>query len=121
MVEGLWVFGPGKADLLAAIRESGSLSAAAKSLGMSYMRAWLLVQHMQKTFSLPLLELHRGGKLKGGARLTPTGERALALYFQMEEEALAATQKTWRAFSSLLGGPQRRSGRAATGKKSGAP
>jgi molybdate transport system regulatory protein len=102
MVQGKWVFGPGKADLLSAIKKHGSLAAAARSMKMSYMRAWVLLQEMQAAFSEPVAELHRGGKAKGGATLTPTGERAVALYRQMEEEALTATEKNWQAFRKLL-------------------
>jgi len=102
MVQGTWVFGPGKADLLTAIQDHGSLAAAATHLGMSNMRAWILVQEMQALFAEPVLELRRGGKSKGGAILTDTGVKALALYRQMEEEALQATAKTWEAFRKLL-------------------
>jgi molybdate transport system regulatory protein len=101
MVDGAYVFGPGKADVLAGIAEMGSLSAAARSIGMSYMRAWKLLQSMQETFTAPLVELQRGGKAQG-AKLTPTGEKALALYRQMEEEALAATGKTWKKFCGIV-------------------
>ncbi len=101
MVDGLFVFGPGKADVLAAIEKTGSLAAAARSIGMSYMRAWKLVQGMQAAFTEPVVELQRGGKTQG-AKLTPTGEKALALYRQMEAEALAATEKTWRKFRGIV-------------------
>ncbi len=101
MVNGKFIFGPGKAALLAAIRETGTLAAAARSIGMSYMRAWNLVQSMQGEFVEPVVELHRGGKTQG-AKVTPTGEKALALYRQMESEAIAATEKTWRKFRRLV-------------------
>ncbi len=101
MVDGKYVFGPGKADVLSAIEETGSLAAAARSLGMSYMRAWKLVQGMQKAFAEPLVELQRGGKTQG-AKLTPTGEKALGLYRKMETEALAASAKTWREFCGIV-------------------
>lgn len=101
MIGGKFIFGPGKADLLSAIAATGSLAAAARKIGMSYMRAWKLVQDMQNDFSKPVLELHRGGKDQG-AKLTPTGEKALALYQQMEEEALAATAATWRKFNAMM-------------------
>ena len=79
MIDGKFVFGPGKADLLSAIAATGSLAAAARSIGMSYMRAWTLVQAMQHEFTKPVVELQRGGKDQG-AKLTPTGEKALKLY-----------------------------------------
>ena len=63
--DGTIVLGPGKADLLAAIGESGSIRAAAESLGMSYMRAWTLVRTMNAAFRSPLVEKVRGGNEKG--------------------------------------------------------
>jgi molybdate transport system regulatory protein len=72
--------GPGKADLLEAIAGEGSISAAARALGMSYRRAWLLVDTMNRCFREPLVEAHAGGGRSAGARLTPAGEAALAAY-----------------------------------------
>ena len=88
--DGTIVLGPGKADLLAAIGESGSIRAAAESLGMSYMRAWTLVRTMNAAFRSPLVEKVRGGNEKGGARLTPRGDRVLAAYREMEARAAEA-------------------------------
>src|SRR6476619_5239667 len=65
--------GPGKADLLRAIEQTGSISAAARALGMSYRRAWLLVDTMNQCFRAPLVEAEAGGKRGGGARLTRVG------------------------------------------------
>ena len=101
MIDGKFVFGPGKADLLAEIARRGSLAAAARSMGMSYMRAWKLVQAMQLTFTEPVLEMQRGGKGQG-AKLTPTGEEALALYRRMETDALEATAGTWKRFNEIV-------------------
>ena len=72
--------GPGKADLLEAIIREGSISAAGRALGMSYRRAWLLVDTMNRCFCAPLVETHPGGGKNAGARLTPAGEAALAAY-----------------------------------------
>jgi molybdate transport system regulatory protein len=72
--------GPGKADLLEAIARTGSISAAGRALRMSYRRAWLLVDTMNRCFVLPLVEAHPGGGQNAGARLTPEGEAALAAY-----------------------------------------
>ncbi|MCQ3935291.1 MAG: LysR family transcriptional regulator, partial [Gammaproteobacteria bacterium] len=69
--------GPGKIDLLAAIDAEGSLSAAARSVGMSYRRAWLLVETMNLCFREPLVISARGGRGAGGARLTAEGEAVL--------------------------------------------
>jgi len=71
-------FGPGKADLLSAIAKTGSLVAAAKQLGMSYMRAWTLLQTMNHCFRPPLVITVRGGRHGGKAELTEDGLRALA-------------------------------------------
>jgi molybdate transport system regulatory protein len=72
--------GPGKADLLEAIAREGSISAAGRALGMSYRRAWLLVDTMNRCFEKPLVETHPGGGKNAGARLTGDGEKALAAY-----------------------------------------
>jgi molybdate transport system regulatory protein len=78
--------GPGKADLLEGIRESGSIAAAGRRLGMSYKRAWLLVGTMNRCFSTPLVKAVKGGKSGGGARLTALGDKVLARYRHMERE-----------------------------------
>ena len=72
--------GPGKADLLEAISATGSISAAAREMRMSYRRAWLLVQTMNACFAEPLVESAKGGREGGGAVLTPAGLAALAAY-----------------------------------------
>ncbi len=72
--------GPGKADLLEAIAREGSISAAGRALGMSYRRAWLLVDTMNRCFGQPLVETRPGGGKNAGARLTREGEKALAAY-----------------------------------------
>lgn len=79
--------GPGKADLLAAIDESGSISAAGRQLDMSYRRAWLLVETMNRCFRSPLVEAAKGGSKGGGARLTSLGVEVLKSYRQMEAKA----------------------------------
>jgi molybdate transport system regulatory protein len=82
--------GPGKADLLAAIGETGSIAEAARRLRMSYMRAWTLLQTMNRCFRAPLVDTARGGAVRGGAVLTEEGRAVLDLYRRMEREALAA-------------------------------
>ena len=76
--------GPGKADLLEGIRETGSIAAAGRRMGVSYKRAWLLVDTMNRCFKGPLVEASRGGRTRGGARLTADGEQVLACYRRME-------------------------------------
>jgi len=75
--------GPGKADLLDAIVAHGSISAAAKAMGMSYRRAWLLVDAMNRCWTAPLVEAVAGGSHERGARVTQLGEEVLRLYRAM--------------------------------------
>ena len=78
--------GPGKAALLRAIGETGSISAAGRALGMSYRRAWLLVDTMNRCFAEPLVETAAGA----GARVTAAGEAALADYVALAEQVKGA-------------------------------
>ncbi|HEY8995882.1 MAG TPA: LysR family transcriptional regulator [Lacunisphaera sp.] len=88
--------GPGKADLLAAIAVDGSISRAAKQLGMSYMRAWTLVKIMNQSFRGPLVAVDRGGPRGGAAHLTPLGRDVLKLYNGMIAKSEAATRALWQ-------------------------
>jgi molybdate transport system regulatory protein len=88
--------GPGKVDLLEAIATAGTLSEAARRLGMSYMRAWKLLQTMNACFREPLVDTSRGGAAHGHATLTGTGRAALTLYRRMEEESRRAIEPAWR-------------------------
>jgi molybdate transport system regulatory protein len=94
--------GPGKADLLSLIAETGSIREAAERMNMSYTRAWKLVQTMNDCFREPLVSAERGGNARGGARLTETGEKALRLYREMEMTCLEQTKVSFRAFGELL-------------------
>lgn len=85
--------GPGKADLIEAIAVQGSISAAARSMGMSYRRAWLLVGEMNRCFDPPLVETLRGGGLERGARVTETGHAVVEAYREMEREAAAIAER----------------------------
>jgi len=78
------VLGPGKADLLEGIRETGSISAAGRRLKMSYKRAWDLVDALNRYFTEPVVRTSKGGSGGGGACLTPWGDEVLALYRQIE-------------------------------------
>ena len=85
--------GPGKADLLEAIAKSGSISESARRLGMSYRRAWLLVDTMNRCFREPVVSSATGGAGGGGAHVTPFGRQVLAAYRRLEsrvERALDA-------------------------------
>ena len=85
------MLGPGKADLLEAISETGSLTAATARHGMSYKRGWTLIQELNKGFGSPVVETQKGGSGGGGhAALTPLGRLVLDRYRRMEADASAA-------------------------------
>jgi len=94
--------GPGKADLLEAIDRAGTLAEAAGQLGMSYMRAWKLLQTMNTCFKEPLVSTARGGSEHGHASLTATGHAVLALYRRMEDSARQAAEPAWQDLQKLL-------------------
>jgi molybdate transport system regulatory protein len=86
-----FILGPGKADLLEAIAETGSLTAATVRYGMSYKRGWTLIQEMNKGFGAAVIETQKGGTGGGGhAALTPLGRLVLERYRRMEADAAAA-------------------------------
>ena len=93
--------GPGKADLLEAIAAHGSISAAGRSMGMSYRRAWLLVDEMNRSFVERLVATTPGGGAKGGARLTELGVRLLAAFREVELEAARVIEHP--AYQVLVG------------------
>jgi len=92
--------GPGKADLLEAIGRTGSISAAAADLGMSYRRAWLLVDMMNRCFLSPLVATT--AQRSRGAALTASGRRVLHLYRRIEARSLAAARKEMAALQRYL-------------------
>ena len=94
--------GPGKIALLEAIRSTGSISASARSLGMSYRRAWLLVEEVNQTLRRPAVAAETGGRKGGGAVLTPIGERVIALYRAIETNARAAANQEFRSIGKLV-------------------
>jgi molybdate transport system regulatory protein len=95
-------FGPGKADLLELIAETGSIGKAASRMKMSYMRAWSLVQTMNRCFKKPLVLATHGGEGGGGAELTETGRQILALYRQLETKTAVVTRATSKEILSQL-------------------
>ncbi|WP_019583217.1 MULTISPECIES: winged helix-turn-helix domain-containing protein [unclassified Thioalkalivibrio] len=94
--------GPGKAMLLDAIRDKGSISAAARSVGMSYRRAWDLVETMNQSFREPVITTAKGGSGGGGAQITEFGETVLARYRDMERKACEALRDELHAFADFL-------------------
>jgi N-terminal domain of molybdenum-binding protein len=96
------MLGPGKADLLEQIRETGSIAAAGRMMGMSYKRAWSLVEELNAAYRAPLVESARGGQRGGGAWLTETGAQVLAHYRALEAEAADAGAARIAALQGLL-------------------
>lgn len=94
--------GPGKAALLQAIAETGSISAAARHMEMSYRRAWLLVDTMNQCFKSPVVVTLTGGKSGGGAAVTEFGMLVLDRYRKMETKASASVAKELGEFASLM-------------------
>lgn len=82
--------GPGRADLLEGIAETGSIAAAGKRMGMSYKRAWGLVQALNAGWGRPLVETQRGGAGQGGASLSTDGQFVLERYRAMQQAARRA-------------------------------
>lgn len=97
--------GPGKIALLAAVREHGSISAAARSLAMSYRRAWLLLDELNRSLARPAIETAQGGRRGGGATVTASGEALLDLYRRIERGALVATRRDTGRLLRMLSGP----------------
>jgi len=98
--------GPGKAALLEAIARNGSISAAARDNGMSYRRAWNLVDTMNKCFIAPLVASSAGGQHGGGASLTDLGREVLASYQAMEIKAASGVAREFKAFEHFLAAPE---------------
>jgi molybdate transport system regulatory protein len=94
--------GPGRAELLSRIQETHSIAQAARDMGMSYMKAWKLIQSMNRCFKEPAVEVQRGGRGGGQARLSATGASALALYRRMDHETLLVTIPCAQELSLLL-------------------
>jgi molybdate transport system regulatory protein len=97
--------GPGKVDLLEAIRETGSISAAGRKLGMSYRRAWLLVEEVNGYFRRPIVVARTGGSQGGGADVTDFGKALMAAYRRIEERTLVAIREELAPFETDLVDP----------------
>ncbi len=95
--------GPGKVELLEALNQTGSITAAAKRTKMSYMRAWTLIRTMNRCFKDPLVSAAHGGpRGGGGATLTRAGQSVLALYRRMDARCLRAVAPAWKQMQMLL-------------------
>lgn len=94
--------GPGKITLLEAVRDQGSITAAAKSLGMSYRRAWLLLDEINSSLANPATISSHGGARGGTSLLTEVGVQVIALYRRIEAQATAANAQELEALMKLL-------------------
>ncbi|MDP1529259.1 MAG: winged helix-turn-helix domain-containing protein [Rhodoferax sp.] len=94
--------GPGKVQLLEAIQDTGSIAAASRAMGMSYKRAWHLVDTMNRCFSTPLVEASKGGAHGGGAQLTPLADEVITLYRRLETRARKAAEADMAKLSRHL-------------------
>ena len=96
-------FGPGKADLLEHIRDTGSIAAAGRRMKMSYTRAWGLVNDMNDDFVSPLVRSAKGGAGRGGAELTALGAEVLSRYRHLQSAAQRAAAADLKALLAKLG------------------
>jgi molybdate transport system regulatory protein len=94
--------GPGKAELIERIAQTGSISAAARAMGMSYRRAWQLVEALNGDYREPVVTTAVGGERGGGARVTLFGRRLAARFRAMEAKASAAIAGDLRRFTAEL-------------------
>lgn len=94
--------GPGKAELIERIAQTGSISAAARAMGMSYRRAWQLVEALNSAYKEPVVVTAIGGRRGGGASVTPYGKRLAAQFRSMEKKASAAIVADLKRFTRYL-------------------
>jgi molybdate transport system regulatory protein len=94
--------GPGKIALLEAIGSAGSITAAAKSLDMSYRRAWLLLDELNRSLEHPAVDSAKGGLQGGGTSLTETGHQLITLYRRIEKRAEASCREDIALLMSML-------------------
>lgn len=99
--------GPGRADLLALIEKTGSIAAAGKAMGMSYKRAWSLIQALNAGFG-PVVETQRGGAEQGGTILTPVGAELLMRYRRMQDLTRAAIAEDVMALKRMADLPEQK-------------
>jgi molybdate transport system regulatory protein len=96
------MIGPGKAELLERVAATGSIAAAGREIGMSYKRAWMLIETLNAMFREPVVESTRGGARGGGAVLTETGQAVLRHYRMVEAAAADGSAPHVAALSALL-------------------
>lgn len=98
------VLGPGRAELLERIDRLGSISAAARDMGMSYRHAWKLLDLMNRLFHEPVIQASHGGRQRGQAVLTPVGRNVLDGYRQMTRKAKTAVRSEVASVRRLIVG-----------------
>jgi len=111
--------GPGMAQLLERVAETGSIRRAAASMDMSYRKAWLLIQELQKTFDGAVVTAEAGGVSGGGTQLTELGNGLLKIYRRVESRAADAVRADLEALSAMVranAAPRRTGRHKASGK-----
>jgi len=111
--------GPGKVQLLEAVRELGSISAAARSMRMAYRHAWELIDDMNQCFRSPVVTGTSGGRAGGGATLTPFGEEVVRRFRAMEKRARRAMARDVEALDRQAVGDGARARRSRGGPRRG--
>jgi molybdate transport system regulatory protein len=99
---GVFPLGPGKVQLIEAIARTGSISAAAREAEMSYRRAWVLIDEVNRSFRAPLVETTTGGKGGGGASITDLGSEVLRRYHDIENRVRDMIEREAETLSDLL-------------------
>lgn len=92
-IDGAKFFGPGRSELLHLIHKSGSIARAAKSMGMSYKKAWAMVEEMNSRSTHPYVVTHKGGQKGGGTELTEAGKKMVAAYDRLSAKLEAVVLK----------------------------
>lgn len=100
-----FAMGPGKADLLEAVAETHSITAAGRALGYSYSKTRRLLEEMNASFRTPLVATTRGGREGGGAHVTELGYQVLSLFRYMETKATASVQESVQVLLAFMGAP----------------
>jgi molybdate transport system regulatory protein len=96
------LIGPGKIELLRAVAEHGSISAAARALGMGYKRAWSLLDELQRAIPVPIVETAAGGSKGGGAQVTAAGRELLKHYDELDLACRQAAEPALKKLDRLL-------------------
>jgi molybdate transport system regulatory protein len=111
--DGEQALGPGKVRLLELIGETGSISAGGRAMKMSYRRAWMLVDELNRMFRDPLVEARPGGTNGGGAHLTPAGSDVVRRYRAIESDVETTSNAHIEALESMISGVPKRKPRPA--------